>query len=197
MSTTRVVLAALAVLGCAACASRPGPAGAPSVSEPALRERLLRLKAADQVARQAVIAGDFKDKEANRRLDETDARHLPLLRAIVDRHGWPTKSMVGADGAEAAWLLAQHADTDPSFQERCLGLIEPLVPRGEVQRSEYAYLVDRVRVNRGRPQVYGTQVREVPGGYEPEPVEDPAGLDARRAAAGLPPIQTYLDGIRK
>lgn len=193
----RLAVPAASIFLVLACASPDRGSGPGAVSQPVLREQLLQLKAEDVAARQAVIAGDFKDKEANRRLDEADARHLPVLRSIVDRHGWPSRSLVGADGAEAAWLLVQHADTDPVFQERCLALIEPLVAAGEVALSEHAYLVDRVRVNRGRPQVYGTQVREVPGGWEPQPVEDPEHLDARRREAGLPPIAEYLRTIRE
>jgi hypothetical protein len=38
------------------------------------------------------------------------ARNLARLKEIVEQHGWPTISLVGVDGAAAAFLLAQHAD---------------------------------------------------------------------------------------
>lgn len=33
--------------------------------------------------------------------------------------GRPGMSLVGEQGAREAWLLAQHADRDPTFQEKC------------------------------------------------------------------------------
>jgi hypothetical protein len=44
-----------------------------------------------------------------------------------------------------------------------------------------------VLVHRGEPQLYGTQYLERDGVLELRPVRDPAGLDERRAALGLPP----------
>ena len=52
---------------------------------------------------------------------------------------------------------------------------------------DLAYLMDRVLVHRGEPQVYGTQYRIRDGVPELWTVRDPAGLDERRAALGLEP----------
>ncbi|MFI7610911.1 YciI family protein [Nonomuraea terrae] len=48
--------------------------------------------------------------------------------------------------AQAAWLLAQHADRDRDFQRRCLPLLRDAVARGQAAARQLAYLVDRVRV---------------------------------------------------
>src|SRR5689334_22353201 len=80
----------------------------------ALRAELLRRVEKDQVARKA------HDVDGMR---EADAENLPWLKAVVARRGWPGASVVGTDGANGAWLLAQHADADPAFQRRCLGLL--------------------------------------------------------------------------
>src|SRR5688572_16492272 len=58
-----------------------------------------------------------------RRLLSTQRRHLARLREIVDARGWPGVRLVGMDGSRAAWLLAQHADADRPFQERCARLL--------------------------------------------------------------------------
>src|SRR5579863_2388003 len=49
--------------------------------------------------------------------------NLPWLEQVVTGIGWPGKSRVGEDGARAAWLPAQLADSDPAFQRRCLDLL--------------------------------------------------------------------------
>src|SRR5262249_23793610 len=55
-----------------------------------------------------------------------------------------------------------------------------------------AYMEDRIRVHEGRPQRYGSQFDWNEAGTAIEPmvgVEHPDGVDARRAAIGLPPIR--------
>ena len=108
-----------------------------------LRAELLRRVEKDQVARKAL------DADAMR---EADEENLPWLREVVAAHGWPAASLVGTDGAHAAWLLAQHADADPAFQRRCLGLLAAAVEAGEATLLEYAYLTDRVLLAEGSPR---------------------------------------------
>jgi len=63
------------------------------------------------------------------------------------------------------------------------------VDAGEAPAARLAYLEDRVRVALGRPQLYGTEEIQLPGrDWELLPVEDPARLNERRAAVGLPAL---------
>jgi hypothetical protein len=57
--------------------------------------------------------------------------------------------------------------------------------QGEASVAHLAYLEDRVRVNAGQPQLYGTQFTVTDGQFGPRPIESPQRLDERRAAAGL------------
>ena len=115
------------------------------------------------------------------------------IRDLVEEHGWPGRSLVGDEAASAAWLLVQHADDDPDFQERALELMRAAAEAGQADAAEVAYLTDRVRVARGREQVYGTQF----GRNGPQPIEDRAHLDERRASVGLPPFAEYEEQMRK
>ena len=159
-----------------------------AVQRPDLRDELLRRAGRDQQAR---VTGDVRlpDGEAMARVD---AENLPWLRALVDEVGWPGRSLVGDDGADAAWLLVQHADQDPAFQRRCLGLLGPAVADGEASGAHLAYLTDRVLLAEGRPQLYATQVTSRNGQWVPAPLEDPETVDRRRADLGLPPLADYL-----
>lgn len=60
-----------------------------------------------------------------------------------------------------------------------------------------AYLVDRVRVAEGKPQVYGTQWgSNADGNPEPRtPIEDEANVDILRASVGLGTIDDYLEEL--
>ncbi|CAM3794605.1 hypothetical protein DESA109040_21650 [Deinococcus saxicola] len=113
-----------------------------------------------------------------------DTESTELLRKIVAAYGWPSRSLVGEDGATAAWLLAQHSP-DLGFQREVLALLNAAQ---ETDPRHAAYLHDRVRVREGRPQRYGTQL-----GPDAQPFELEVGdVDERRAAVGLGPLAKYL-----
>lgn len=128
-----------------------------------------------------------------KRIDEDNTR---WLGEVVMVRGWPGQTLVGEDGAAAAWLLAQHADRDPAQQRAFLDALRGAVDQGEASPSHLAYLEDRVRVNAGQPQLYGTQFTVADGELEPRPIEDPQRLDERRAQAGLEPFADYEARVR-
>ena len=148
-----------------------------------LRAELLRRVAADQEARRAL---DVQATAA------ADGENLPWLRQVITDVGWPGKSLVGEDGADAAWLLAQHADSDPAFQRRCLDLLTAAVAHGEATIVQQAYLTDRVLLHEGKPQEYGTQATVRDGQLEPRRLRDPEHVDQRRASVGLGSLAGYL-----
>jgi hypothetical protein len=119
-------------------------------------------------------------------------RNSDWLRGVLARIGWFDISRYGAEASQAAWLIVQHADHDPAWQERVLTGLAPRVARGDMQRNYYAYLVDRVAVAAGRPQTYGTQGRcQGRGNLQLFEVMDRASLDRRRAEMGLETIADY------
>ncbi|MFK3980352.1 DUF6624 domain-containing protein [Micromonospora sp. NPDC050397] len=134
------------------------------------------------------------------RVEIVDTENTAWLKSVLDRHGWPRRSEVGDEAANAVWLLAQHADRDPEFQRRCLGLLERAVRDGEASTVHLAYLTDRVLRAEGKPQVYGTQFWHDPDDPEKltaQPIEDPAQLDDRRRAVGLAPFVEYEALMRR
>ena len=153
-----------------------------TINEP-LRATLLQMARDDQESVRIMGADPSRPlTEAERRQDhETHARNGALIRKIVQDHGWPGVSLVGDDGAGAAWLVVQHMDEDPEFQRRCLELMQHAFAAGEVQPRNLAYLTDRVLSHEGKPQMYGTQGRGVTS------PEDEARIDRNRAEIGLPP----------
>jgi hypothetical protein len=156
---------------------------------------LRRAHELDQNARKAVReSGDYTG------IEQIDAANTALLKQIIAAHGWPNISTFGKEAAHQAWCLAQHADRGPAFQMEVLTLMHPLVALGEVEHRDYAYLYDRVAVNNGRAQHYGTQGYDHEGLWTPRPIEglcdptrimnsavDLAQLNARRAKAGIEP----------
>lgn len=127
---------------------------------------------------------------------ENFARHQPLLEKIVRQVGYPGFRQVGEKSADNFWLLVQHADAYPAFQRQVLELMLPEVKRRNVSPVNYAYLTDRVAINAGRPEEYGTQVEYKGAGLGkavPRSLRDPRNVDKRRAAIGMEPLRQYLD----
>jgi hypothetical protein len=125
------------------------------------------------------------------RWEKIDSENLARLEKIVEEHGWPGRSRVGRQGASAAFLVVQHAPLE--VQERYLPLLEAAVAAREAQPSQLALLTDRILTRNGKPQRYGSQLHRSPetGKVEFLPIEDPANVNARRAAVGLEPIEEY------
>ena len=166
------------------------PATAPA-SDTALRRDLLRLAAEDQRSREGLAAAAARgDTVYMRRFLTADSLRSLWLSTLVAERGWPTALAVGADGVRAAFTLLQHSP-DPAFQARMLPLVERAAVANELPSADVAMLTDRVLVQAGKAQRYGSSFRVRNGRLVPDPVDDVAGLDERRRAVGMPPMADY------
>lgn len=131
------------------------------------------------------------------RFDSINELHYLRIRQIVKIHGFPNFSLVGYSGMQGAWLLIQHQDKYPGFQKEALRLLKKELRRNEADSRQYAYLVDRVHINTGKKQIYGTQTRLKPdsSSFEVEPTRAPRKLNKRRKAVGLEPLEEYIQKL--
>ncbi|MEN2284522.1 DUF6624 domain-containing protein, partial [Algoriphagus sp. SE2] len=91
--------------------------------------------------------------------------------------------------------MVQHSDFNPNFQLQVLDSMYKEVQNNNADPINYAYLLDRVKMNMGEKLVYGTQVTYhwFSGKARYRPTIDPENLNQRRAEIGLEPIEIYLD----
>lgn len=115
--------------------------------------------------------------------DSIDLRNTARLKEIIAEIGWPTLSKVGSEASQAAWLLVQHASAELDFMKQCLELMRQTPD--DVRPSNIAFLEDRLLIMEDKPQIYGTQFRNIGNGWEPFPIEDSEHVDERRASVGL------------
>lgn len=153
-----------------------------------LRTELIQMDDYDQAVRAELAADGALYDGYHPRMAAVHGANAARLRAIIREYGWPIERLVGADGARAAQRIAQHSINHPDFMRECRRLLDEASSRGEVPRSQFAYIDDRIRVYEGLPQRYGTQWRGGPDGLKPYPLEDSAHVDERRAELGLPPL---------
>ena len=164
----------------------------------ALRRELLEMARLDHVTRAELVAsGDLFGAGYEPRMARVHARNAQRLRRVIESVGWPGTDLVGPDGAEAAWLVLQHAIAEPDLLRRALPLLETAAREGRADPAHAAMLEDRIRFFEGRPQRYGTQVDwDADGNLSPGEVEDPRGLADRRLAVGLPPLEEQIGKAR-
>ena len=181
-------------------AGQSGPDSA-AIGLPALRAELLLRRNEDQRMRAELVrqmnSGSGVDSAFGARVVEMDRRNTEWMKAILAEHGWPGWASVGVDGSRAAWVLVQHADVDRDFQKRALGLLRTAVESDDASGRDLAFLTDRVRKADGLPQLYGTQTEVVDCQRVPYRIEDPEGVDVRRARVGLRPLEEYVEMRRR
>lgn len=160
-----------------------------------LRAELLAMRAEDLRVRADLEAAGRLRRGYDREMEAVHRRNAARLRDLLAEHGWPVRHVAGEDGAEAAWLIVQHAIAEPDFQRRALPLLAAAGDRGEIPAWQPAFLTDRIRMFEGWPQVYGTQMApDHDGRMAPWPIVDRAGLDERRRTVGLPPFNGRRTG---
>jgi len=138
-------------------------------------------------------------KGVSERVTKVDEFNTAEIQKMLKGRGWFRDDKDGEGAGRYGWLIAQHADRNPTFQQAALKLMKAELGAPGVSKSNYAYLYDRVQMRfmdsdglDERIQRYGIQGRCTgPGTWEPLPMEDPENIDARRAEVGLGPIAEY------
>lgn len=135
---------------------------------------------------------EWEDKK-----DSIYQTHTVRLKEIMKTTGYPGIDQVGKEGEYNFWLMVQHADFDPAFQKIILGKMEVELANNNADKSNYALLTDRVKLNTNEKQLYGTQVTYNTdiGQAIPNPLQDSLTVNARRESMGLPPIEEYLNAM--
>jgi hypothetical protein len=160
------------------------------MTDETLAQELIDMTEQDRQSQGGALGDDFAAQLAYRRVT---VRNGDRLAGIMDSHGWPTVTSVGAEAARRAWLVAQHADRQLGLQRKALKLMAQAVQAGEADPRHFAMLRDRVLVNEGRRQIYGTQIAGVVDDVPvPWPCVDPEHMDERRVEVGLDPFDVHV-----
>ncbi len=127
-----------------------------------------------------VLAMEEKNKEENE----------DMLLNLLDKYGWPTASEVTEYAAAGAALIINHSSY--GVRKKYFPMLEEAFKKGEAQPLRYAKMRDRLLVEEGKEQIYGTQLKFEENTRVPQPIEDIQNVDKRRAEIGLEPLSVYL-----
>lgn len=121
-----------------------------------------------------------------------DSINLLKVINILDNYGWLSPDIIKDKGNTTLFLVIQHADL--TTQMKYLPLLREAVRTGKAESSALALLEDRIDLQQGKCQVYGTQIEfdSITQVYYIPSLCDPINVDKKRQEAGLEPISEYV-----
>ena len=167
-------------------------------SSSSLKNELLDIYKADQLYRAEmakVKPTDIRIVELVHKQDSVDAINVTRVAALLDSMGYPKRHDYGDSAGLATFFVIQHADI--KYQQKYLPLFEQTAKDGEIEWKNVVYMIDRVRLEKGQKQLYGTQIQPLKDpitGYLTDkaviaPIENEEKVNERRAKVGLGTIE--------
>ena len=162
-----------------------------------LFRELTSIQKADQDCRnQAISAGKkygWESEEVielNRRIGVVDSSNLIRIGEIIDEYGYPGKRLVG-QASGVSFLVIQHSNLET--QKKYFSLLQEAANKGDIEFSRLAMMEDRILIQDGKKQKYGTQIcrDSVTGLAEFCPMDDIDTVKKRRKVVGLPSLESY------
>ena len=128
-------------------------------------------------------------------MKKIDDNSAEIVMKIVDTHGWLGADAIGEEANQTLFLAIQHAD-DLIVQEKYLPLLTDAVKNENAEPWHLAFLTDRILMNQGKKQIYGTQI--IKSNNNPEnsyvvPLQNPDNVDILRTSIGLDSLKEYLE----
>jgi len=124
-------------------------------------------------------------------INHQDSINQEKIIEIISEYGYPGKSLVGEPSNETAWYVIQHSQ----YIENYFPFIKKAGEDGELPIRLVAMMEDRLLMNKGEEQLYGTQcygqeiidknTGEKKWIYFIWPIKEPEKVNSRRKALGF------------
>ena len=140
-----------------------------------------------------VYEADQESRQGDGFIDsDVDRKNQQIVVSIIENCGFPTVERHGHTSVQAVFLVIQHADK--GLRTKYFPLIKESADGGDLAWSSVALMEDRMLMDRGEKQKYGSQVQKlnVSSEWALYPIDDPGSVNQRRAAIGLEPLEDYL-----
>lgn len=166
-----------------------------------LRRKLLMIEKTDQEVRMIYLSAhnsvphdSIAEAEALKEMQRVDKINQEQICKILDSRGLVGKDKVG-NAVGVFWTVIQHADVET--QKKYLPLFIEGAQRGDITQEGVAMLEDRINMNEGKPQRYGSQLIENELGklvvYQ---LLDAEKVDDWRNEMGMEPLDDYLKKMK-
>ncbi len=133
-----------------------------------------------------------QDNRSDNLMDEQlDLANLAAVEQILEKCGMPSIQTAGDKGMSAIWLVIQHASAEK--RKQYFPMLLEASKKGDLERQDIALMQDRMLMDDGQPQLYGSQITmNEDGEYELYDLKNPEGVDARRQIMGMGPLSEYV-----
>jgi len=117
------------------------------------------------------------------------------IKRIFNSHGYLGCKEIGQSAETYYWAIIQHCDFDAIFQSDVLISMKNQVEKSNANSRHYGLLYDRVMINSGKKQLYGTQVQynTETGQACSKPLEDNLNVNLFRRALGFESLEKYIN----
>lgn len=162
-----------------------------------LHEEIIKMKEVDLSFRDSLLKRGSLYEGYDEEMETIHLQNAKRLDEIIQSYGWPGKSLVGKDGADAAFLIAQHAISSPQLQRSFLKSLSEAVNKGEATKLQEACLQDRILYNEGKPQRFGMLFDWNENGQLSTELDSIELANERRKKLGLKTVQEATEIHRK
>lgn len=156
-----------------------------------IQDELAKRHAEDQAIQRAY----YKDPNPKRReeADEVMSNNTAYLLELVKEFGWIDVERFGVEASSSAFLIVQHSGHIPMMRAALPAIEEDVKAKKLGSAAPYALLYDRLALQLGGKQRYGSQTcRDAHGDQVVRPLENPGKVDDFRKELGLVPLAEYL-----
>ncbi len=135
-----------------------------------------------------VYESDQRIRKSNKLIKyaKEDHRNQELVISIIEKCGMPTLKEVSQKNMNAIWLGLQHSNK--KIRKKYFPQIVEAVINGDLSKGQYALMKDRMLMDEGKPQIYGSQIKN----GKLYKLENPETVNERRKKMGMGTIEDYL-----
>jgi len=162
-----------------------------------LQTLIISMKDEDFEMRKSILEDGSLYDGYSKEMEALHIRNAENLKIIIDKHGWPGRSLIGMEGADAAIVIAQNSISKPEIQKQFLVELKEAVAKGEATPLQEACLEDRILFNQGMPCLYGMLFDWDIAGNLVANVDDEKLVNVRRSKLGLKPLSEALEKHRE
>jgi len=130
---------------------------------------------------------DQKIRKESGNLISIDHTNLDTVSSILDKCNPLDWSDVPQTSYDAIFFVLHHNSLDDRLHYK--GIIQYFFDKGYLSASKKALWIDRILMEQGKPQIYGTQILN----GQLYILKDSSNIDILRKEMGLPPLKEYLD----
>ncbi|WP_318343955.1 DUF6624 domain-containing protein [Flagellimonas baculiformis] len=130
------------------------------------------------------------DLELNRRMGQIDSINQIYAFRFLDIYGYPKYSEDGRKLCEGIFYILQHSNQQN--MKKYVDELKEAAFKGEASLTHYALMKDRILMNDGNKQIYGSQLSSykdknghITNNFFVWPIKDPTKVDSLRKAMGF------------